>query len=486
VAILASAQWWVRTDGDNTNGGGYDSAISGAGTNYCDQAAAQLTLTDLATSGAGSTTLTSATGGFTTAMIGNCIRISAGTNFQTGYYFITARTDTNTVTLDRTPTSGGAGSGGSGKLGGAFASISNLRAGGFWGSAPGITSPLAAGHTVNVRGSGSDNPSTPDWDGTGSLDFASGDYTTGGLIAWKGYNGRPFLRSNGTFFFSGVRHYFENMKFSTTGVALDTHILEGDSQWLRNVYFDMNGQDIGAVKHGRTIENCWFYNSGSTSAGTADILRTSSRELTIIGCVFENIRGFVLSGSYACSFSNNIVRNIKNTTTVLSFSDSNGWHPQQVVMNNVFYGNTATAVYATTTVAGLVVRNNIFVNNGAYGVHFTSNSSSAAINTRLARQSVDFNAYYNNTSGQCNGVTGGANEITLTGDPFINAAAGDFRLNNVAGAGAALRAAGFPGTFPGGYGNVSYSDIGAVQHQSSVTPAEVAEAMWEYANRELT
>ena len=86
MAILATTNWYVRAGGLETNGGGYDSTIAGATTNYADQDAPQLSLTDLATSGAGSTTLTSVTGGFTSAMIGNCIRIASGTNFQTGYY----------------------------------------------------------------------------------------------------------------------------------------------------------------------------------------------------------------------------------------------------------------------------------------------------------------------------------------------------------------------------------------------------------------
>lgn len=49
--------------------------------------------------------------------------------------------------------------------------------------------------------------------------------------------------------------------------------------------------------------------------------------------------------------------------------------------------------------------------------------------------------------------------IALTGDPFVDAANKDFRLNNTAGAGAACRAAGL--------GWLQYLDLGAVQHQDS-------------------
>ncbi len=70
-------------------------------------------LTDCATPGANSTTFTSATGGFTAGMVGDRLLGSfTGSNWTPGTWFITAVTDTNTVTLSSSPTPGGAGSGG--------------------------------------------------------------------------------------------------------------------------------------------------------------------------------------------------------------------------------------------------------------------------------------------------------------------------------------------------------------------------------------
>ncbi len=63
------------------------------------------------------------------------------------------------------------------------------------------------------------------------------------------------------------------------------------------------------------------------------------------------------------------------------------------------------------------------------------------------------------------GITNGfgsATDLVLTADPFVNAAAGNFALNTTAGGGALLRAAGFPGVFPGAL-STGYLDIGAVQ-----------------------
>jgi len=193
MALNAAQQWWIRTDGAETNGGGYDATVSGAGTNYSDQASPQLSLTDLAC--LNNTTLTSATGGFTTLMIGNIIRIASGTNFTAGYYMVTARASTNSVTLDRNPTNGSNASSGVGKLGGAWAGFVNASSGGA-GPSPLVSSPVATGHTINVRGSGNLDGSA-DYTYTDYWSFPSG---SSAYIYVVGYNGRPCISVNGLFF----------------------------------------------------------------------------------------------------------------------------------------------------------------------------------------------------------------------------------------------------------------------------------------------
>jgi hypothetical protein len=68
--------------------------------------------TDLATSGAGSPILTTAAGRFQPWMVGFSIVISAGTNFTAGTYLITKWNSLQSVTLQSSPTPGGAGSAG--------------------------------------------------------------------------------------------------------------------------------------------------------------------------------------------------------------------------------------------------------------------------------------------------------------------------------------------------------------------------------------
>lgn len=62
--------------------------------------------------------------------------------------------------------------------------------------------------------------------------------------------------------------------------------------------------------------------------------------------------------------------------------------------------------------------------------------------------------------------------VTLTGDPFTAAGSGDFGSNNTAGAGAAVRAAGFPGLLPRGT-TTGYSDVGVAPHADPASSGSV-------------
>ncbi len=85
-----------RNAGSDTNGIFFNAA--GGGTNYANQDAAQVSVTDGVTGV--STTLTSATANFTTAMVGNGVYIAGGSGSLTGDWFeIASRTNSTTVVL---------------------------------------------------------------------------------------------------------------------------------------------------------------------------------------------------------------------------------------------------------------------------------------------------------------------------------------------------------------------------------------------------
>lgn len=138
----------------------------------------------------------------------------------------------------------------------------------------------------------------------------------------------------------------------------------------------------------------------------------------------------------------------------------------------VFYNNTGSGVNISNAMP-TVVENSVFALNAAYGVE----GSTAGVSKQVV---VTNCAFYSNTSGQTNNlaseqVTG---SVTLSGDPFVDAANGDFDLNNTAGAGAACRGAGagtFTQTAASYTGTLGYPDIGASQHQDAGGGGPVAQ-----------
>lgn len=118
-------------------------------------------------------------------------------------------------------------------------------------------------------------------------------------------------------------------------------------------------------------------------------------------------------------------------------------------------GSAGNAFYAGSGVFGTILANCLAVGSSQVGFAKSGNPNWFILQNC---------AGYNNTGGDY--TTGGLvtleNFQTLTGDPFANAAGGDFSLNAIAGAGALCRGMGLPGTYPAGL-SVSNRDIGAVQ-----------------------
>lgn len=100
----------------------------------------------------------------------------------------------------------------------------------------------------------------------------------------------------------------------------------------------------------------------------------------------------------------------------------------------IFYNNGNHGIYFNGSVASLLMRNSIFYGNGGKGLE-----AEAAL-----RASFSNCAFGANTGGKYNTIYFLSdyitNELTLTADPFIDAAFDDFNLNTVTGGGELLSA----------------------------------------------
>ena len=414
MALPATTVWEVRTDGNDANGGGFVTGASG--TDRSQQAAAQIAYTDLVIGGT-TTELTSAAFPFSAAEVGNILNVTGGTGFTTGWYQVVS-VAAGVATMDRSVGTGGS-TGGTGNLGGAFLTI-----------AQGLTLSTVAGMMVYVRG-GTYNITT-------ALSPASlgGAYRTRlvGYATTRGDLGQPIISVTAAIdgLTPGLGWTFENLE------------LDGTSVGLRGV----NPTTV----HG-TLVNCHIHHFVQYG------LSASYEYWSLIRCeVDHNNNGIwsnAVGGVMDCWVHDNTSDGVAVFTTgrvtgnVIANNGGHGliYNYGGLILNNILYGNGGDGIRATQSysfnIGAGVCENNILVNNGGYGIN------QPTAQTHADYPWIDYNAFYNNTSGARQNVNASPHDVTLTGDPFTNAAGNDFSLNNTAGAGAACRGSGFPGVLPG-------------------------------------
>ncbi len=101
------------------------------------------------------------------------------------------------------------------------------------------------------------------------------------------------------------------------------------------------------------------------------------------------------------------------------------------ILRNHIYNNNGDGISCDSNAEGAFIARNVIGNNyGGWGI-----SIFAAVSNQLWK-----NAFYSNSSGEITGSTG-VGSITLSATPWVDAASGDFNINNTAGGGALLRAA---------------------------------------------
>jgi hypothetical protein len=213
------------------------------------------------------------------------------------------------------------------------------------------------------------------------------------------------------------------------------------------------------------VYNCKFIDSGSATNGTGAFLYCSSSHNSIAAnCEFVGksgslsnaaIRQYYVYGWYGtwniidCKFSNFIdafngeegmgisVRNCvftdcQNGMNHKSTTDRGGNSVTGCVFHNL--SGDAVKYDGGHAVKASSVSNTIFSNIGGNAISASSawgQADSAHFNR---------NAFYNITGSNYSNLTAGANDITLTADPFVSAANGNFNLNDFPGGGNLLRA----------------------------------------------
>lgn len=463
ATVSQGTVWEVRPGvGADTNGGGF---VTGAtGTDFSQQNAAQYNAADLASAN-GTTnpcTVSSASHNFVAADVGNIINISAGTNWTTGYYQIVS-VAANAAHLDRACGSVAALSNGTYAVGGALATVSAA-----YGGAT-TQNHIYIKATGNYTVTATLTLTLSD----GTIPFIFEGYTTTrgdrGQATWTTATNSVHLVTTG----ATTGYVFKNIIFSSTAGTPGNGIQTGTAGNANSYLFDndrFTGLNIGingpfSTQYyitGLSIIDCQFDNNKSHGIINQTWMIHGSwfHDNGGDGAFCSNQAGI---GPIGCSASLSVFS--KNTSAGIEIGNlgtSNSRNPH--IVNCVLYKNTGDGIKASGTTQEGIIANSVLYGNGGFGVNFATNTGSVNGAAAVANYS---NAYGSNTSGARTGnFPTGVGDVTLTGDPFISAT--NFQTNNTAGAGAALRAAGFPGVSPMGTG---YVDIGALQHQDSGSSA---------------
>ncbi len=454
MAFAATMEWDVRTTGSDSNGGGFDPVSGTPGTDYSVQDSPQVTFTDLVIDGTTNTKCTSAGNPFTSAHVGNVINITSGTGFTvqrvqvmsvTG---VTATCDKSLGTLSST--------GGNGKLGGSL--LTELKGIGL----------LANSNTLHIK---------------------AGTYThTSSLNATlSGLANVQIIGFNSTHRDGGTKPLITT---ATNSTALVTNCggATGGSIWWENISFSNTastrapglqyaGADVAIFVDCVFDGFSYHVDADNTDAGYGPVYLKRCELKNATTKIIQSVRSIE---AYDCYIHDNTGDGIKsgngpsyvtavrcifarNTNGIYSDGVNNGYSNVQAV-NCIFYSNTGAGIKIDAA-AGMQMRvvaeNCIFWGNSTYGINATSSVSTANQNLNSFIHTCAFGsngANYNNMQAR-------ASDITLTVDPFTNGAGGDFSLNATAGGGAACKALGYPGTFPGGT-SVGSLDVGAVQTAS--------------------
>ena len=426
MGFNTATEWDVRTTGSDANGGGFQ--VGSTGTDRSQSDAAYQAYTDLVIDHTTNTKITSAAHPFDATSVGNIINITAGTGFTVQRVQIVseaagvATCDKAVGTIDST--------GGTGNLGGSLATV---------GAATALAVSLNRVHvkagtytlTVKISLSTSDAYSME----ISGYETSHDDRGTKPLIT-TATNSTRICDFTGAGTTRGAWH-FVNLSLSNTAATKAEGLYNtaaGDrlSVVLEDCLFDgfTKAIEAGAVGSlvlvGCEIKNC-----------THIALNYSFNDLTMIGNkIHDNPGGgaqaaIVVASTYAFAhLVGNLI--VDNYIGILI----TGNVPKMYLDGNTIANNTSNGLQCASSANwwSFSLLNNIFYGNGGWNATLSS-----GIRVLVNRQ----NAYGAGGSGDRQNFLPGLEDVTLTADPFTNAAGGDYSLNNDAGGGVACRNAAF-------------------------------------------
>lgn len=398
------------------------------GVNYSVQDAAQVSVSDAVANG--TTTVTSATAGFTGAHVGNVVKIGST------FYDLVAVTNGTTIVVDAAI---GTASGLTLIIGGGFATP---------GGQAGVST--TASHICFMK--------------AGSYTIGNGTFNTAGNYVLQnmsiiGYDTNRTLNNtdaNKPSWNAGAdsltmlwgyttKKTYQNLKFANPSnhTNVTGFIVNADTIRIDNCIFD-HVKGISFNNPYATIENCDFVSCMAANGVTGNGSR-------YIRCLDNGGAGTIFLLGLASSAVDCL--SINNAATGPITTDHECYVLNCTVYNFPVTGNGIALNGEGSKAENCIVWGAAGTSNGYWQT--TAVYRNQVINCAVGNCGTNIHGSF--TPQQLVNIT------TLTGIPFTNAGAGDLSLNNTAGAGAACRDAGIPGVFPGLATTTGYRALGAIQ-----------------------
>jgi hypothetical protein len=402
------------------------------GCDYSQSATPILSFTDLVIDGTTDTKFTSAAHPVGKNFIGNIINVTGGTNVTVQRVAVVS-TVTTTATCDK--------------------SLGTLS------STGGIASMAGCLKSVGAAGALTTSNGQSVWVKSGSYSITS---------ATANIPGGCYVPSSNRYFIGGyqtLRWDFGTAPVLTaSGISTATLVNNSSSSSSLTVNLSVDGASLTAI-NGITSGNIYRCKASNCSNVGIDAVGFSIL-CSATGCSGTAPALRLRGGSIACEAYSNATTGAgidsygSTALYCVSFLNSgpgftSGSSPSHHV-GCVAYGNGGN---------GFINPNNA---NGSFVNCIAESNLAAAFSNGQSGTQIINCATFNNTSGSglTPGFTSGsltAGNIAYLATAFVNAAAGNFALNNNNPGGAQLRAAGIPRVFPDGL-TTGYLDIGAAQH----------------------
>ncbi len=462
-AISGSTAWEVRTTGADTSGGGFVAGAAGtdlsqfdsknaAACSNCQSATINISTTDAVA--VGSTTITSATGNFSAAIVGNIVEFAGGTGSITAVWKqVTGFTNATTITIDSLIASS---TGMTMNIGGALATITKALAVSTTSNI--IFVKATATYTITAGMALANNMTPINAAPPNQLIGYTATRTDGGRATIQFSTNANITGIDGT---NAGGWYISNFVIDCNSLGASLGVRVNVNSVLRNLKIQ-NCAAIGANLANGTAQIMDSELTGNTAASTNGVVNSGGNS-TVARCyIHDNTgTGLLLSGGGSTALLNVIA---SNSNVGGADGSGNGILVNgaglNTILNNTIYNNGRDGIQFSSNTLGAngTVRNNLLISNTRYGLNgYLSGAGWGKF------PQWDGNAYFGNGTAARNNAddTGSTNpinaanpysntlDVTLTGSPFTNAAGHDFTLNSTAGAGASANGAGTPGAIPG-------------------------------------